>query len=610
MGPGDAAEFDALYLGTSRRLVRQLFLLTGDLTQAEDVVVAAFERAWLRWAAVRELVSAEAWVRTLARRLAVSRWRRLRTATRTRWRQDTSPDPPRLDEQQAVLVAALAALPVRQRVALVLHHLVELPVEGVAAETGSSVAAVREQLARGRATVTDRLVARLREDTEQLPVTTPRPEDVRRSARLHRRQRVLGGGVVALAAVTVAVGLPLLAGPGEPAPPPPGPTPDRALPPGDPLAAAMLRGDDLTVGSATYDDIDGLPVGGPASFAPLHRCDAEVAAEETYQKVFGAGALLAGQRILVGLDEEAAAGIAVRLERRLARCSRSTRIELAAAGTSDSLVALSFPTRAGDSRSGRTYAVVLRLGRVVSQVVLVGGPDLDPGPRIVPVTITAVRRIRAALPVDAAGGPSSERAGVTTIPASFRFAEEETDAGWRGEAGDTTVTRSRDPDAPWALDPCHPTAHPTDPARTSSLRLTRSGPGLRHNLHLALYRDERTAAEVLAGFRRVLSACARRISGDDGPAATREVWRYQRLAVGEDAVIATAGYTVEDRAVSGVASAAAVRVGNAVFVRVDYSEGLPGPPDPATDAVARSARRNLERICTLIGTCAESVRPE
>lgn len=151
MREADAAEFDAFYLGTSRRLVRQLFLLTGDLTEAEDVVAEAYERAWLRWSYVRELDSAEAWVRTVARRLAVSRWRRLRNAALAWRRHGTPSDVPALDERHVSLVAALAALPEKQRVAIVLHHLADLSVQQVAHETGASVAAVKQQLVRGRA---------------------------------------------------------------------------------------------------------------------------------------------------------------------------------------------------------------------------------------------------------------------------------------------------------------------------------------------------------------------------------------------------------------------------------------------------------------------------
>ena len=151
MAEADTAEFDGFYLGTCQRLVRQLYLLTGDLGEAEDVVAEAFERAWLRWDHVRELESAEGWVRAVARRLAVSRWRRVRKAAAAWHRHGPSPDAPALDERHVALVTALASLPVKQRVAIVLHHLADLPVEQVARETGSSVAAVKQQLVRGRA---------------------------------------------------------------------------------------------------------------------------------------------------------------------------------------------------------------------------------------------------------------------------------------------------------------------------------------------------------------------------------------------------------------------------------------------------------------------------
>lgn len=151
MREADAAEFDGFYLGTCQRLVRQLYLLTGDLSEAEDVVAEAFERAWWRWDHVRDLESAEAWVRTVARRLAVSRWRRVRNSAAAWHRHGPSPDAPALDEQHVALVTALAALPDKQRVAIVLHHLADLPVEQVARETGATAAAVKQQLVRGRA---------------------------------------------------------------------------------------------------------------------------------------------------------------------------------------------------------------------------------------------------------------------------------------------------------------------------------------------------------------------------------------------------------------------------------------------------------------------------
>jgi RNA polymerase sigma-70 factor (ECF subfamily) len=150
-------DFDAFYAGTSLRLTRQLFLLTGDLAEAEDVVHEAYGRAWLRWGAVGNLDAPEAWVRTVARRLAVSRWRRMRSAA-TAWRRHGPPsDHPDLSPERVALVVALRALPDKQRIAIVLHHLVDLSVEQVAAETGSSVSAVKQQLVRGRAALAELL---------------------------------------------------------------------------------------------------------------------------------------------------------------------------------------------------------------------------------------------------------------------------------------------------------------------------------------------------------------------------------------------------------------------------------------------------------------------
>lgn len=77
-GGGAFADFDEFYVGAAPRVVRQLVLLTGDLAEAEDVTHEAFSRAWLRWSTLRSYESPETWVRTVARRLAVSRWRKLR----------------------------------------------------------------------------------------------------------------------------------------------------------------------------------------------------------------------------------------------------------------------------------------------------------------------------------------------------------------------------------------------------------------------------------------------------------------------------------------------------------------------------------------------------
>lgn len=71
-------EFDAFYAAAFPRLTGQLFAFTGDLGEAQDVVQEAFVRAWDRRHKLQADGAPEAWVRTVAMRLAVSRWRRAR----------------------------------------------------------------------------------------------------------------------------------------------------------------------------------------------------------------------------------------------------------------------------------------------------------------------------------------------------------------------------------------------------------------------------------------------------------------------------------------------------------------------------------------------------
>ncbi|MFJ4829510.1 SigE family RNA polymerase sigma factor [Streptomyces sp. NPDC088747] len=152
-------EFDAFYATAFPRLTGQLYAFTGDHGEAQDVVQEAFVRAWDQR---RELLldgAPEAWIRTVAMRLAVSRWRRAR-----RWLELVRRNPPPQQvpgpgPERATLVAALRTLPEPQRMALVLHHLCDLSVEEVASETGAPVGTVKARLSRGRAALARELSA-------------------------------------------------------------------------------------------------------------------------------------------------------------------------------------------------------------------------------------------------------------------------------------------------------------------------------------------------------------------------------------------------------------------------------------------------------------------
>ena len=73
-----AGEFEELYTSTFGRLVGQLFLVTGDLHEAEEVVQEAFTRAAGRWHRLRDYDLPEQWVRRVAINLATDGRRRVR----------------------------------------------------------------------------------------------------------------------------------------------------------------------------------------------------------------------------------------------------------------------------------------------------------------------------------------------------------------------------------------------------------------------------------------------------------------------------------------------------------------------------------------------------
>ncbi|HSV39923.1 MAG TPA: SigE family RNA polymerase sigma factor [Nocardioidaceae bacterium] len=147
----DESEFDAFYTASFRRLVGQVYAMIGDRDEAQECVQEAFARAWSHRARIDKDLAPEAWVRTTAYRLAVSRWRRKKRGERPPDRavQDIR-NASAPDESRVVLMAALQHLPEEQRRAIVLHHLCDLPVKDVAAEVGVPEGTIKARLSRGR----------------------------------------------------------------------------------------------------------------------------------------------------------------------------------------------------------------------------------------------------------------------------------------------------------------------------------------------------------------------------------------------------------------------------------------------------------------------------
>lgn len=150
-------DFSEFYAAHFHSLTVQLFAHTGDLSEAQDVVQEAFCRALARWARLVEYDDPVAWVRRVAWNLATSRWRRVRTAVAfaRRHREESVPEP---SPDRVVLVAALAKLPERQRQAVVLHYLADLPLSTIAAELGVAEGTVKSWLHRARTALAAQLV--------------------------------------------------------------------------------------------------------------------------------------------------------------------------------------------------------------------------------------------------------------------------------------------------------------------------------------------------------------------------------------------------------------------------------------------------------------------
>lgn len=146
----DGSGFEDFYLGTRHRVVAFLYAMGGDRGEAQDAAQEAFLRAWQRWSTVSTYDDPEAWVRTVGYRLCLNRWRKARNHVVAYRRHGAQPPAPAPGEDTVALVDALRRLPEPERLAIALHHLLDLPVAAVAAQTGVSVNTVKSRLARGR----------------------------------------------------------------------------------------------------------------------------------------------------------------------------------------------------------------------------------------------------------------------------------------------------------------------------------------------------------------------------------------------------------------------------------------------------------------------------
>lgn len=143
-------DFEEFYRATAPRVIHLVYATTGDLTIAQDSAQEAYARAWQRWSTISTYDEPLAWVRTVARRVAISAWRKQGAQDRAYVRHGASESSEGPGVERLDVLAALANLTPPIRESVTLHYIADMSIEAIARETGAAVGTVKSHLHRGR----------------------------------------------------------------------------------------------------------------------------------------------------------------------------------------------------------------------------------------------------------------------------------------------------------------------------------------------------------------------------------------------------------------------------------------------------------------------------
>ena len=148
-------DFDAWASARAPSLLRFAFLVTGEQQTAEDAVQSALTTALEKWARVSRVGDIETYVRRMVVNAHISRWRRSgrRESPVAQPRLPNAPDRADAVATRDTLWQACAALPVRQRTALVLRYYEDLDYPEIARILDCAEATARSHVHRGLATL-------------------------------------------------------------------------------------------------------------------------------------------------------------------------------------------------------------------------------------------------------------------------------------------------------------------------------------------------------------------------------------------------------------------------------------------------------------------------
>ena len=140
------AGFEAWYLREHPKVVAALTWVAGDPDVAADATDEAFARAYASWRKVESMASPGGWVYRVALNVVRRRMRRASLEQRT-----AQPPAAVAEVVDHEIWSVVQQLPERQRVAVVLRYLLDLPEKEVAIAMGISRGTVASALAAARA---------------------------------------------------------------------------------------------------------------------------------------------------------------------------------------------------------------------------------------------------------------------------------------------------------------------------------------------------------------------------------------------------------------------------------------------------------------------------
>jgi RNA polymerase sigma-70 factor (sigma-E family) len=142
--------FEDFFHAHHERLLRTMYLTTGDRYEAEDLAQDAFVRVYERWERVRDVEDPVRYLYRVALNAHRSRLRRLAVAARKAVRPEPPTDHGEAAGERDAVRRALGALPAGQREAVVLIEWLGLTDREAAGILGVTAGAVRTRLHRAR----------------------------------------------------------------------------------------------------------------------------------------------------------------------------------------------------------------------------------------------------------------------------------------------------------------------------------------------------------------------------------------------------------------------------------------------------------------------------